>query len=47
MLGEAGYAVTAAARRPDKLADAVRELRDAGVEAEEVAIVFQRPGEAL
>jgi len=37
MLGEQGYAVTAAARRPEKLADAAQQLRDAGVEVEEVA----------
>jgi NAD(P)-dependent dehydrogenase (short-subunit alcohol dehydrogenase family) len=37
MLGEQGYAVTAAARRPDKLAEAAQQLRDAGAEVEEVA----------
>jgi len=37
MLGEEGYAVTAAARRPDKLADAVERLRAAGHDVEEVA----------
>jgi NAD(P)-dependent dehydrogenase (short-subunit alcohol dehydrogenase family) len=37
MLGEEGYAVTAAARRPDKLSAAVEELRSAGFEVEEVA----------
>jgi NAD(P)-dependent dehydrogenase (short-subunit alcohol dehydrogenase family) len=37
MLGEQGYAVTAAARRPDKLADAAQQLRDEGMEVEEVA----------
>jgi NAD(P)-dependent dehydrogenase (short-subunit alcohol dehydrogenase family) len=37
MLGEEGHALTVAARRPEKLADAARELRDAGYEVEEVA----------
>jgi NAD(P)-dependent dehydrogenase (short-subunit alcohol dehydrogenase family) len=37
MLGEEGYAVTAAARRPDKLSGAVEELKQAGMEVEEVA----------
>ena len=37
MLGEQGYALTVAARRPDKLADAAQQLRDAGAEVEEVA----------
>ena len=37
MLGEEGYAVTAAARRPAELAQAAQELRDAGIEVEEVA----------
>jgi NAD(P)-dependent dehydrogenase (short-subunit alcohol dehydrogenase family) len=37
MLGEEGYAVTAAARRPDKLSGAVEELKSAGMEVEEVA----------
>ncbi len=37
MLGEEGFAVTAAARRPDKLSAAVEELRQAGMEVEEVA----------
>jgi NAD(P)-dependent dehydrogenase (short-subunit alcohol dehydrogenase family) len=37
MLGEEGFAVTAAARRPEKLAEAARQLRDAGIEVEEVA----------
>ena len=37
MLGEEGYGITAAARRPDKLSAAVEELRGAGLEVEEVA----------
>jgi NAD(P)-dependent dehydrogenase (short-subunit alcohol dehydrogenase family) len=37
MLGEEGYALTVAARRPDKLAGAAEELRGAGFEVEEVA----------
>jgi NAD(P)-dependent dehydrogenase (short-subunit alcohol dehydrogenase family) len=37
VLGEEGHALTVAARRPDKLAGAVAELRDAGYEVEEVA----------
>ena len=37
MLGEEGHAITAAARRPDKLSAAVEELRGAGIEVEEVA----------
>ena len=37
MLGEERYALTAAARRPEKLATAAQELRDAGAEVEEVA----------
>jgi short-subunit dehydrogenase len=37
MLGEEGYALTLAARRPEKLAGAATELRDAGFEIEEVA----------
>jgi NAD(P)-dependent dehydrogenase (short-subunit alcohol dehydrogenase family) len=37
MLGEEGHALTLAARRPEKLAGAVAELRDAGLEIEEVA----------
>jgi NAD(P)-dependent dehydrogenase (short-subunit alcohol dehydrogenase family) len=37
MLGGEGYAVTAAARRPDKLSGAVEELRQTGTEVEEVA----------
>ena len=36
MLGEEGHALTVAARRPEKLADAAKELRDAGHEVEEV-----------
>jgi NAD(P)-dependent dehydrogenase (short-subunit alcohol dehydrogenase family) len=37
MLGEEGYGLTLAARRPDKLAEAAAGLRDAGCELEEVA----------
>ena len=37
MLGEQGYGITAAARRPDKLAAAAEELRGAGIEVEDVA----------
>jgi NAD(P)-dependent dehydrogenase (short-subunit alcohol dehydrogenase family) len=37
MLGEEGHALTVAARRPEKLADAAQELRDAGYDVEEVA----------
>ena len=37
MLGEEGYALTVAARRPDKLSAAAEELRGAGFEVEEVA----------
>jgi NAD(P)-dependent dehydrogenase (short-subunit alcohol dehydrogenase family) len=37
MLGEEGYGLTVAARRPDKLAGAAQELRDAGCDVEEVA----------
>jgi NAD(P)-dependent dehydrogenase (short-subunit alcohol dehydrogenase family) len=37
MLGEEGYGLTLAARRPEKLADAAAGLRDAGFEIEEVA----------
>ena len=37
MLGEEGYALTVAARRPDKLEGAAAGLRDAGVELEVVA----------
>ena len=37
MLGEEGYGLTVAARRPDKLAAAAEELRGAGLEVEEVA----------
>jgi NAD(P)-dependent dehydrogenase (short-subunit alcohol dehydrogenase family) len=37
MLGEQGFSITAAARRPDKLSAAVEELRGAGIEVEEVA----------
>lgn len=37
LLGEEGYGLTAAARRPEKLAAAAQELRAAGYEVEEVA----------
>ena len=37
MLGEEGHGLTVAARRPEKLAGAVAELREAGFEVEEVA----------
>jgi NAD(P)-dependent dehydrogenase (short-subunit alcohol dehydrogenase family) len=37
MLGEEGYGLTVAARRPEKLAEAVAGLRDAGFEVESVA----------
>jgi NAD(P)-dependent dehydrogenase (short-subunit alcohol dehydrogenase family) len=37
VLGEEGHALTVAARRPEKLAAAAQELRDAGYEVEEVA----------
>jgi NAD(P)-dependent dehydrogenase (short-subunit alcohol dehydrogenase family) len=36
MLGEEGYALTVAARRPEKLADAAQGLRDAGCEVLDV-----------
>jgi NAD(P)-dependent dehydrogenase (short-subunit alcohol dehydrogenase family) len=37
VLGELGHGLTVAARRPEKLANAAQELRDAGYEVEEVA----------
>jgi NAD(P)-dependent dehydrogenase (short-subunit alcohol dehydrogenase family) len=37
LLGQEGYAMTVAARRPDKLSAAVEELRGKGYEVEEVA----------
>jgi NAD(P)-dependent dehydrogenase (short-subunit alcohol dehydrogenase family) len=37
MLGEEGYALTLAARRPDKLAGAAEELRREGLELQDVA----------
>ena len=37
MLGEEGHGLTVAARRPEKLAGAAAELREAGFEVEEVA----------
>jgi NAD(P)-dependent dehydrogenase (short-subunit alcohol dehydrogenase family) len=37
MLGEEGFGLTLAARRPDKLATAAQELRDAGYEVQDVA----------
>lgn len=36
MLGQEGYALTVAARRPDKLADAAAQLREAGCEVLDV-----------
>ena len=36
-LGEDGYGVTVAARRPDKLEQAAKELRDAGLDVLHVA----------
>ncbi len=37
MLGQEGHGLTVAARRPDKLAGAAQELRDAGYDVEDVA----------
>jgi NAD(P)-dependent dehydrogenase (short-subunit alcohol dehydrogenase family) len=37
MLGEEGYGLTVAARRPEKLSDAAATLREAGYDVEEVA----------
>ncbi|MDO8185113.1 SDR family oxidoreductase [Conexibacter sp. JD483] len=37
MLGEEGYGLTLAARRPEKLAAAAQELRDAGYDVQDVA----------
>jgi NAD(P)-dependent dehydrogenase (short-subunit alcohol dehydrogenase family) len=37
MLGDEGHALTVASRRPEKLAEAAQQLRDAGHEVEEVA----------
>src|SRR5215510_11084331 len=37
MLGEEGYALTVAARRPDKLADAAEGLRGEGYEVQDIA----------
>jgi NAD(P)-dependent dehydrogenase (short-subunit alcohol dehydrogenase family) len=37
MLGEEGYGLTVAARRPDKLEDAAEELRSTGADVEHVA----------
>jgi NAD(P)-dependent dehydrogenase (short-subunit alcohol dehydrogenase family) len=37
MLGEEGHALTVAARRPEKLSTAVEQLREAGLDVEEVA----------
>ncbi len=37
VLGQEGYAITAAARRPEKLTAAVEELRGSGFDVEEVA----------
>ena len=36
-LGAEGYALTVSARRPDKLAAAAAELREAGIDASELA----------
>jgi NAD(P)-dependent dehydrogenase (short-subunit alcohol dehydrogenase family) len=38
MLGEEGYSMTVASRRPEKLEGAVAELRDAGHEVESLAV---------
>jgi NAD(P)-dependent dehydrogenase (short-subunit alcohol dehydrogenase family) len=38
MLGEEGYGITAVARRPEKLAEAVAGLREQGYDVEEVAV---------
>jgi NAD(P)-dependent dehydrogenase (short-subunit alcohol dehydrogenase family) len=38
MLGEEGYGITAVARRPEKLAEAVAGLRQAGFDVNEVAV---------
>jgi NAD(P)-dependent dehydrogenase (short-subunit alcohol dehydrogenase family) len=38
MLGQQGHAVTLAARRPEKLADAAQALRDEGLVVEDVAV---------
>lgn len=40
VLGEEGYALTVAARRPDKLTAAAQELRDAGYEVQDVAAML-------
>jgi NAD(P)-dependent dehydrogenase (short-subunit alcohol dehydrogenase family) len=40
MLGEEGYALTLAARRPDKLAEAAEGLRGEGYEVQDVAAVL-------
>ena len=37
MLGEEGYGITVAARRPEKLTEAAQSLREAGIDLEEVA----------
>jgi NADP-dependent 3-hydroxy acid dehydrogenase YdfG len=37
LLGQEGYGLTVAARRPDKLSAAVEQLRAKGYEVEEVA----------
>jgi 3-oxoacyl-[acyl-carrier protein] reductase len=38
MLGEEGYGITAVARRPEKLAEAVAGLREQGYDVQEVAV---------
>jgi NAD(P)-dependent dehydrogenase (short-subunit alcohol dehydrogenase family) len=40
MLGEEGYALTLAARRPEKLSEAAAGLREAGCEVQEVAAML-------
>src|SRR5437588_2343154 len=47
MLGEEGYGLTMAARRPEKLSGAVEELRSAGVEVEEVAAQLTEEEEVI
>ena len=37
MLGQEGYGLTVAARRPDKLEDAMQGLRDEGIEVNSIA----------
>jgi NAD(P)-dependent dehydrogenase (short-subunit alcohol dehydrogenase family) len=45
MLGEEGYGLTVASRRPEKLDAAVKELRDAGHEVEPLAVNVADEGE--